>query len=107
MKQTDSDAVVLECDLPEPRDQVWRALAEKELLAAWLPGQPWFAGHGAEPELSGEQAGLARAALAMRCPIRTIPATVSAGVSVRSTVCFFGITRVWPRTIGRMSRMAR
>ena len=36
MKQTDSDAVVLECDLPEPRDQVWRALTEKELLAAWL-----------------------------------------------------------------------
>jgi uncharacterized protein YndB with AHSA1/START domain len=36
MKQTDSDAVVLECDLPEPRDRVWRALTEKELLAAWL-----------------------------------------------------------------------
>jgi uncharacterized protein YndB with AHSA1/START domain len=36
MKQTDSDAVVLECDLPEPRDKVWRALTEKELLAAWL-----------------------------------------------------------------------
>ena len=36
MKQTDNDAVVLECDLPEPRDKVWRALTEKELLAAWL-----------------------------------------------------------------------
>jgi uncharacterized protein YndB with AHSA1/START domain len=36
MKQTDSDAVVLDCDLPEPRDKVWRALTEKELLAAWL-----------------------------------------------------------------------
>jgi uncharacterized protein YndB with AHSA1/START domain len=36
MKQTDSNAVVLECDLPEPRDKVWRALTEKELLAAWL-----------------------------------------------------------------------
>jgi uncharacterized protein YndB with AHSA1/START domain len=36
MKQTDSDAVVLECDLAEPRDKVWRALTEKELLAAWL-----------------------------------------------------------------------
>jgi uncharacterized protein YndB with AHSA1/START domain len=36
MKQTDSHAVVLECDLAEPRDKVWRALTEKELLAAWL-----------------------------------------------------------------------
>jgi uncharacterized protein YndB with AHSA1/START domain len=36
MKQTDSDAVVLECDLPEPRDKVWRALTEQDLLAAWL-----------------------------------------------------------------------
>jgi uncharacterized protein YndB with AHSA1/START domain len=36
MKQTDGDAVVLEFDLPEPRDRVWRALTENELLAAWL-----------------------------------------------------------------------
>ena len=36
MKQTDSDTVVVECDLPEPRDKVWRALTQKELLAAWL-----------------------------------------------------------------------
>ena len=36
MKQTDSDAVVLECDLPEPRDKVWRALTEQDLLAKWL-----------------------------------------------------------------------
>jgi uncharacterized protein YndB with AHSA1/START domain len=36
MKQTDSDAVVVECDLPQPRDKVWRALTQRELLAAWL-----------------------------------------------------------------------
>jgi len=36
MKQTVSDAVVFECELPEPRDKVWRALTQKELLAAWL-----------------------------------------------------------------------
>src|ERR1700750_1609963 len=36
MKQTDSDAVVVECDLPKPRDKVWRALTQRELLAAWL-----------------------------------------------------------------------
>jgi len=38
MKQTvaNNDAVVFECDLPEPRDKVWRALTERELLAAWL-----------------------------------------------------------------------
>jgi uncharacterized protein YndB with AHSA1/START domain len=36
MKQTVSDAVVFECELPEPRDKVWRALTERELLAAWL-----------------------------------------------------------------------
>ena len=38
MKQTvaNDDAVVFECELPEPRDKVWRALTERELLAAWL-----------------------------------------------------------------------
>jgi uncharacterized protein YndB with AHSA1/START domain len=36
MKQTVGDAVVFECDLPEPREKVWRALTQKELLAAWL-----------------------------------------------------------------------
>lgn len=36
MKQTVSDAMVFECELPEPRDKVWRALTQKELLAAWL-----------------------------------------------------------------------
>lgn len=36
MKATVSDAVVFECELPEPRAKVWRALTEKELLAAWL-----------------------------------------------------------------------
>jgi uncharacterized protein YndB with AHSA1/START domain len=36
MKQTDSKTLVFECDLPEPRAKVWRALTEKELLAAWL-----------------------------------------------------------------------
>lgn len=31
-----ADAVVFECDLREPRDKVWRALTERDLLAAWL-----------------------------------------------------------------------
>ena len=34
-------------------------------------------------------------------------ATVDGGVSVRSTVCFLGMTSVCPRTMGRMSRIAR
>jgi len=33
----DSDAtVVVECDLPEPPEKVWRALTEPELVAEWL-----------------------------------------------------------------------
>ena len=40
-------------------------------------------------------------------PDGTMPATVSGGVSVRSTVWRFGTTRVWPRVNGRMSRIAR
>jgi len=36
MKHTIADAVVFECDLPQSRDKVWRALTERELLAAWL-----------------------------------------------------------------------
>jgi uncharacterized protein YndB with AHSA1/START domain len=31
-----ADAVVFECDLPQARDKVWRALTDRELLAAWL-----------------------------------------------------------------------
>jgi len=42
MKQTvaNDDAVVFECELPAPRDKVWRALTERELLAAWLTPAP-------------------------------------------------------------------
>ena len=38
MKPTvaNDNAVVFECELPEPRDKVWRALTQRELLAAWL-----------------------------------------------------------------------
>jgi uncharacterized protein YndB with AHSA1/START domain len=33
----DSDeTVVVECDLPEPPEKVWRALTEPELVAEWL-----------------------------------------------------------------------
>jgi uncharacterized protein YndB with AHSA1/START domain len=31
-----TDGVVFECDLPDTREKVWRALTERELLAAWL-----------------------------------------------------------------------
>jgi len=31
-----AESVVLECDLPEPPEQVWKALTEPALLAAWL-----------------------------------------------------------------------
>ena len=30
------DAIVVDCDLDQPPEQVWRALTEPELLAAWL-----------------------------------------------------------------------
>jgi len=31
-----ADSLSFECDLEEPPEQVWRALTEPELLAAWL-----------------------------------------------------------------------
>ena len=30
------DALVFECDLPAPREKVWRALTEPALRSAWL-----------------------------------------------------------------------
>lgn len=36
MKQIVPDPVVIECDLPDERAKVWRALTERELLAQWL-----------------------------------------------------------------------
>jgi uncharacterized protein YndB with AHSA1/START domain len=30
------DSVVVECDLPEPPEKVWRALTESDLLSAWI-----------------------------------------------------------------------
>ncbi|CNM06085.1 Uncharacterised protein [Mycobacterium tuberculosis] len=59
------------------------------------------------PMLVASANSVARAARAMRCPMVTMSASVSGGVSVRSTVCRLGITRVWPRVNGRMSRIAR
>ena len=35
-READDDTVVVECDLPEPPEKVWRALTEPELLAQWL-----------------------------------------------------------------------
>lgn len=32
----DTRSIVVECDLPEPPAQVWRALTEPDLLSAWL-----------------------------------------------------------------------
>jgi uncharacterized protein YndB with AHSA1/START domain len=32
----DAATVVVECDLPEPPEKVWRALTEPELVAEWL-----------------------------------------------------------------------
>jgi len=38
MKQIlpNTEPLVFECDLPDPREKVWRALTERDLLAAWL-----------------------------------------------------------------------
>jgi uncharacterized protein YndB with AHSA1/START domain len=38
MKHTphETEPVVIECDLPDPPEKVWRALTEANLLAAWL-----------------------------------------------------------------------
>jgi uncharacterized protein YndB with AHSA1/START domain len=57
MKQTDSDAVVLECDLSEPREQVWRALTQQELLAAWLAPNDIRPEVGAKFQLQPARAG--------------------------------------------------
>lgn len=37
MSDTPKDAVVTECDLPDPPEKVWRALTEPGLLGRWLP----------------------------------------------------------------------
>jgi uncharacterized protein YndB with AHSA1/START domain len=34
--QAATESIVVECDLPHPPAQVWRALTEKDLLGAWL-----------------------------------------------------------------------
>ena len=35
------ESVVVECDLPDPPEKVWRALTEPQLVAAWLlPAEP-------------------------------------------------------------------
>ncbi len=34
--QSDDTTLVVECDLPEPPEKVWRALTTPELLAQWL-----------------------------------------------------------------------
>ncbi len=31
-----TESVVIECDLPDPPEKVWRALTEQDLLGAWL-----------------------------------------------------------------------
>jgi len=38
MKDTSrtAESVVIECDLPDPPEKVWRALTERDLLGAWL-----------------------------------------------------------------------
>jgi uncharacterized protein YndB with AHSA1/START domain len=38
MKETTAgdESIVVECDLPDPPEKVWRALTEQDLLAAWL-----------------------------------------------------------------------
>jgi len=59
------------------------------------------------PILVASANSVARAALAIRCPTVAMPANVCGGVSVRSTECCLGITNVWPRVNGRMSRMAK
>jgi uncharacterized protein YndB with AHSA1/START domain len=31
-----AESIVIECDLPDPPEKVWRALTERELLAQWI-----------------------------------------------------------------------
>jgi len=52
-----ADAVSFECDLEAPPEQVWRALTEPELLAAWLEPdaiQPADDGRGLELDFDRE-----------------------------------------------------
>ena len=36
-----SESVIVECELPDPPEKVWRALTEPELVAEWLmDGEP-------------------------------------------------------------------
>jgi uncharacterized protein YndB with AHSA1/START domain len=51
MKQANEDAaeaIVLECELAEAPQKVWRALTERELLAAWLMPNDFRAELGAD-----------------------------------------------------------
>ncbi len=54
---TDRDALVSECELPDPPAKVWRALTEPELLSRWLlPAAATADGHlrlDAGPGLGG------------------------------------------------------
>lgn len=51
-----SEDIVIECDLPQPPDKVWRAVTVHELLTAWLsaadllPGAERAAPEGGSPE---------------------------------------------------------
>jgi uncharacterized protein YndB with AHSA1/START domain len=76
MKQANEDAaeaIVLECELAEAPHKVWRALTERELLAAWLMPNDFRAELGAEfsfqppPELE-RKAPIACKVLALEPP---------------------------------------
>lgn len=44
----DTDTLVVECDLPDPPEKVWRALTEPDLVAQWLTTSP---DQAAKPEV--------------------------------------------------------
>lgn len=52
----EQDELQYECELPQPPEQVWRALTEPELLAAWLMPNDFRAERGARFQFAPDDA---------------------------------------------------
>src|SRR5690349_14090229 len=66
------EAIVVECDLPDAPEKVWRALTERELLAVWLMPNDFRPELGAEfsfqPPAELESQAIACKVLALEPP---------------------------------------